>query len=450
MSQPVPAEDTLDQPAPLPRDTATCEADVQGPPRRFLRGLTTFESFRHRDFSYFFAGAVLSNTGTWMQTVALGWLVYELTKSSTALGTVNFLSGIPVTVLIIFTGTLADRFDRRRLLIWSQVVLMFQAATLGVLTQLDVISLPWIYSLALVAGIVSAFMFPAWQAMIPDLVPRESLLNAVALSSAQFNAARLVGPMLGAAVFAIFGVAEVFYANAISFVFVIWALWVIRPRQEQHESPRDEPARNMFTEGLRYARKHRRVYMHLATAAMITIFGMPLMALLPVIAAEELGLGSTGYSTLMGLNGAGALVGALVVASLPKGIRRDSIVRWGTVGIATAVIAIALSKQLWLVAPLLVLNGATFLAAISSINTNLQIAVPPRTRGRVMSLFVLSFMGLMPVGSLVFGTLGDLVGAPNAILAGACVLMVYAVMLLLRPGLLCEGRGAACDEIGDD
>lgn len=444
MRQTPPREETLGHMSPMPHDTATTEADVQGPPRRFLRGMTTFQSFRHRDFSYFFLGAVLSNTGTWMQTVALGWLVYDLTKSSTALGTVNFLAGIPVTLLIIFTGTLADRWDRRTLLIWAQLVLMIQATALGVLTQLGVISIPWIYGLSLAGGIVSAFMFPAWQAMIPDLVPRESLLNAIALSSAQFNAARLVGPMLGALVFAVFGVAEVFYANAISFVFVIWALWIIRPRQDTSEQAK-EPARSMLTEGLRYARAHRRVYMHLATAAMITIFGMPLLALLPVIAVEVLGLGSTGYSVLMGINGAGALVGALVVASLPKNIRRDSIVRWGTLGVPVAVIVIALSHSIWLTAVVLVLNGAAFLSAVSSINTNLQIAVPPRIRGRVMSLFVLAFMGLMPVGSLIFGALGDAIGAPSAILWGGVILLVYAVMLLLRPGLLCEPGGDCSD-----
>ncbi len=445
MKQATPPEDTLGRSAPMPHDTATAEADAQVPPRRFLRGMTTFQSFQYRDYSYFFFGAVLSNIGTWMQTVAIGWLVYELTKSSTALGTVNFLSGIPVTLLIIFTGTLADRFDRRKLLIWSQVILMAQALALGILTQLDMIALPSIYGLTLAAGVVSAFMFPAWQAMIPDLVPRESLLNAIALSSAQFNAARLVGPMLGAAVFAIFGVTEVFYANAISFLFVIWALWIIRPRQAVHEQVK-EPGRSMFTEGLRYAVAHRRVYMHLLTAAMITVFGMPMLTLLPVIAAEILGLGSTGYSTLMGINGAGALIGALVVASLPRTVRRDNIVRWGTMGVAVAVIAISLSHTLWLTAVLLLLNGAAFLSAVSSINTNLQIAAPPAIRGRVMSLFVLSFMGLMPVGALVFGALGDVIGVPQAIFGGGVVLIVFATLMLVRPALLCE-RSGECAEV---
>ena len=436
-------DELIGRPTPMPHDTPTAEADTQGPPRRFLRSLTTFESFRYRDFSYFFVGAALSNTGTWMQQVALGWIVYELTRSSAALGVVNFLNGIPVTILIVFTGTLADRFDRRTLLIWSQVILMAQAAALGVLTQTGVIDIDWIYALTLLAGIVSAFMFPAWQAMVPDLVPRASLLNAIALSSAQFNAARLVGPMLGAAVFAAFGVAEVFYANAISFLFVIWALAVIRPQQDrQHHD--GESARSMLVAGLRYARQHRRIYMHLLTATAITIFGMPFLALLPVIAAETLGMGSAGYSTLMGLNGAGALVGALAVASLPSHVRRDTIVRWGVTGMAGGVVALSLVRTGWLAGVVMVVMGAAFLASVSSINTNLQVAAPPSIRGRVMSLFVLAFMGMMPIGSLAFGALGEAIGVTTAVLIGGLVQLALGLALVARPRLLCERDDAEC------
>jgi len=433
-----------DRPAPLPQDTPTATADAPGPPRRFLRGLSTFESFGHRDYSYFFVGAALSNTGTWMQQVALGWLVYELTRSSSALGVVNFLNGIPVTFLIIFAGALADRVDRRKLLIWSQVILMAQALAFGVLTQMGVISIPWIYSLTLAAGTVSAFMFPAWQAMVPDLVPRESLLNAIALSSAQFNAARLVGPMLGGAVLAAFGIAEVFYANALSFLFVIWALWVIRPNQEMHGGHHEESRTGALVAGLRYARQHRRVAMHLVTATMLTILGMPFIALLPIIAAETLGLGSTGYSVLMGANGAGALVGALAVASLPKHVHRDNIIRYGLALQAVGVVVLSFVRTGWIAAAVLVVMGAAFLACVSSINTNLQTAAPPRIRGRVMSLFVLSFMGIMPLGSLVFGALGEAIGAPRALLAGGVGLLAFAAVLIANPRLLCERASDDC------
>ena len=215
---------------PLPADTPTFEADVSSPPRRILRGITTFESFRHRDYAYFFSGALLSNIGTWTQTVALGWVIYALTRSTSSLGIVNFLSGIPVTFLTVAAGSLVDHMDRRRLLIWAQLILMGQAVAFAYLNHTGHITIGWIYGLTLAGGIVSAFMFPAWQAMVPDLVPRESLLNAVALSSAQFNAARLVGPMVTAGIMAAFsaneslGITMVFSFNAVSFLFVIWAL----------------------------------------------------------------------------------------------------------------------------------------------------------------------------------------------------------------------------------
>jgi len=429
---------------PLPHDTATYEADVSGPPRRLLRGIRTFESFRYRDYSYFFVGAVLSNTGTWMQQVALGWLVYALTRSSSSLGAVQFLAGIPVFVLTIFTGTLADHLDRRKLLIGAQALLMLQALAFGALNQSGTITMSWIYGLTLVGGIVSAFMFPAWQAMVPDLVPRSSLLNAIALSSAQFNAARLVGPMLAAVVLAAFGAREslgltaVFCVNAVSFLFVIWALAVIRPRQERAERRSGETSWHRVMAGLTYARQHRRIRMHLVSALMLTIFGMPFATLLPAVAAEVFGLSSTGYSALMGTNGAGALIGALAVASLPPDFRRESVIRYGLLVMAVGALALSLTRTLWLALGVLLVMGAAFLACVSSINTNLQTAVPPAIRGRVMSLFVLSFMGVMPFGALAFGWLGDLITPSRAILAGSVVLTAYALLLLARPGLLEE------------
>jgi predicted MFS family arabinose efflux permease len=224
---------------------------------------------------------------------------------------------------------------------------------------------------------------------------------------------------------------------------VIWALAVIRPRQEHHE-PDGESAVRMLTAGLRHARHHRRIYMHLLTAATITIFGMPFLALLPVIAAETLGMGSTGYSTLMGLNGAGALIGALTVASLPGHVRRDTIVRWSVTGMAVGVIALSQVRTGWVAGIVMVLMGAAFLAAVSSINTNLQVAAPPKIRGRIMSLFVLAFMGMMPIGSLIFGALGEVIGVTTAVLLGGLVLLALGLALIARPGLLCDRGDAEC------
>ena len=442
-------------PLRAPTDAPTLEADVTSAPAGSLRRVRTFDSFRHRDYTISFFGALVSNVGSWMQMTALGWLVFQLTGKATSLGIVNFLSGVPVFFLTIFTGVLADRMDRRKLLIVTQVLLMAQAFTFGWMSMRGDITMTWIYGLTLVGGVVQAFMSPAWQAMTPDLVPRESLMNAIALSSAQFNAARLIGPLAVLPIVAIFGgsqsegVAEVFFVNAASFAFVIWALAVIRPSQH---IPRGDDAESPFQAlraGLSYAVHRRRVRMHLLTAAFITIFGMPFATLLPALAADTLGLSSKGYSALMAANGLGALVGALWVASLPPTVRREAIVRVGIVVLPLGAISLAALRVPVLSGGVLVVLGIAFLACVSSINTNLQTAVPPQLRARVMSLFVLAFMGMMPFGALLSGWLGDVIGVPGAIAASASVLLAYAIVLNLRPRLLCDADDAECgDRLG--
>lgn len=428
--------------APLPGDTPTLEADASSPPRRILRSVRTFESFRYRDYRYFFSGALISNLGSWMQTVALGWVIYALTHSSTALGIVNFLSGIPIIFLTLFAGSLVDHADRRKLLLWAQVLLMVQAVAFAWLNHTGSMTIWWIYALTLFGGIVSAVVMPAWQATVPNLVPRQSILNAVALSSAQFNAARLLGPMATAVIMAAFasnetlGITAVFSVNAVSFLFVIYALSVVRPKQDI--LPRGKQSlRETAGAGIAFVRKHPHVAMHLASAAMLTIFGTPFMTLLPAITVERLGLGSTGYSGLMVFNGLGALIGALTVASLPRRVRRERIIRYSMAVMAASLIGISLSHDYAVSSILLVVAGAALLSCVSSINTNVQVAVPDELRGRVMALFVISFMGMMPFGAIGFGRLGDAIGPSEAVFAGAVVLLGWATFLAVRPRVLC-------------
>ena len=415
-----------------------CEADADAAPIGSARG-KTFASFEQRDFRYFWSGALLSNVGTWIQIVALGWLVHEITGSELALGLLNFMNGIPVLLFILFAGAVADRVDRRQLLIWLQVAMIVQAVALGVLTVTGNITMPIVYALTLVGGTVSAFMFPAWQATLPDLVPRPLLLNAIALNSAQFNGARLIGPMVGAAVFARFGIAGGFFANAISYAFVIVALALIHPHQERHPAEEGQSRLGEFVAGLQYARSHRAVAILLLTTAAITILGMPFAALLPAVADKVLHSGSTGYSLLLAANGLGALLGALAVASLPPNANRPRLIRWSTTAMGVLLVAFAASKLFWLSAAILVGVGVAFMVSTSSINTSLQAAVPPRIRGRVMSLFVLSFMGMMPIGSLAFGAIAKTAGSPSAIGLGGGLLALVGAMLLFRPTLLTSG-----------
>jgi predicted MFS family arabinose efflux permease len=239
------------------------------------------------------------------------------------------------------------------------------------------------------------------------------------------------------------GITMVFAFNAASFLFVIYALAIIHPVQEILQRS-GTSVRETLGAGVGFVRRHPHVGMHLLSAAILTVFGTPFMTLLPAIAVETLGLGSTGYSGLMVFNGLGALIGALSVASLPRTVRRERIIRVSMVTMALGLVALSFATSYALSCALLVLMGAAFLACVSGINTNVQVAVPDELRGRVMALFVLSFMGMMPFGALGFGRLGDAIGASRAVLVGAVVLLAWAIFLFIRPRLLCGDPKGGC------
>ncbi len=422
----------------FPDSQHTYEADVEAPPRDIVVHGGTFESFRHRDFGLFWSGALVSNVGTWMQNVALAVVVYNLAKGwgALALGVLNFLTGIPVLVFGLFAGGLADRFDRKTLLIWAQSALLVQAAILGLLASFGRMTLPAVWVLVLAGGVFSALTFPSWQAMVPDLVPRESLLNAIALNAAQFNSARLLGAAIGGLVLVQLGAPNVFYLNAVSFLFVIWALWAIRPRaQARAERSADVPAWRNLLLGIAYAREHLRVGMFLLSTAMVAIFGMAYMILLEAISRQTLHSGDAGYAYLMTANGVGAVTGALIVASLPHAVRRDRLVRFGLLGMSLVLLAFSFARSLLVGLPLVCLAGAAFLTVTSATNTGIQSTVPHELRGRVMALYVMSFMGMMPLSALVFGPLGQVIGPDRAVGVGAAVLLAYALFLVARPRL---------------
>ena len=401
---------------------------------------------------------------------AFGIVVYGFRKSSFDLGLVNFLAGVPVLFLALPAGAIADRVDRRRMLILIQVVLLLQAVALGVLYNVGLLSssdpvgsLVRISLLGFVGGVFMAFMAPAFQSMLPDLVPRRLLMNGIALSSAQFQSARLLGPLAAAAlVLAGAGMGEVFYVNAASFLFVIAALWAIRLRTGSghgRPDPTAEPAArarsaswrldswHQLTAGLRYAREDRVVGLLILSTAAMTIFAFPYMTLLPAIVSTSLGFSGKGLSRavafVMAANGLGALAGALAVAGLPAALRRERVIPFTLAALAVLLIGFALSRWLPLTLALSTLAGAALLASSSLTNTSIQVAVPGHLRGRVMALFVLAFMGMMPISSILFGSLGQKIGPAGAVLVGAVLLLAWATVLLARPALLRPGERPA-------
>ena len=444
--------DTADEAALHAECLETLEADEEAPPQPIVRRGGTFESFRNRDFSWFWSGALVSNTGTWMQTYALGIVVFALRRSTFDLGLINFIAGIPVLFLAIPGGLLADRVDRRRLLIWIQVVLLFQATALGWLYNQGTLSgganavtaLLWVAGLGIIAGIFSAIQFPSWQAMLPDLIPRENLLNGIALNSAQFQSSRLIGPLVaGALVLAGAGMGEIFYVNAASFLFVIAALAIIRPRfaVPAAEKPvrEREGALKMLGGGLRYARENRAIGTLILSTAMMTFFGFAYMTLLPAIVNNTLHLaeGTSAYkqavALIMAANGLGAMVGALSVASLPSTIRRNRIIPFSLLSFGAFLLVFSLSRTLWMTTVVSAFAGAALMTTNSLTNTSIQASAPAHLRGRVMGLFVTAFMGIMPISGLVFGAIGQVIGPSNAVLLGSLCLIGWSSLLVARP-----------------
>lgn len=443
-------------------DTETIEADTNAPTTGLLKG-GLFRSFRYRNFTLFWLGSLASNIGTWMQNYALGIVVFALRSSSFDLGLVNFLSGIPVLFLALPAGALADRTDRRKLLLRTQSVLLIQAAALGVLYNVGLLSsdhattsLILIASLGFMVGIFTAFQGPTFQSMVPELVPRPLLMNAIALNSAQFQSARMLGPLIAAAlVLAGAGMGEVFYANAVSFLFVIAALSLMRiekrnapmSAQSAHTSL-EEGAGPGLTAGVRYALKHRSIGVLVTGQAVFTLCGLPYMTLLPAIVTSSLGVtvGSSAYSSwpayIMTANGIGALAGALVIAGLPTKLRRERIIPIMMLAFAISAAAFALSHSLWLTLLIAPLAGASFISVNSLTNTSIQALAPGPIRGRVMALFVMAFMGVMPLSGIVSGTLAQFTGPATAVIIGAAVICLWAGAIISHPHWLDDGAAS--------
>ncbi len=416
----------------------TIEADVANPEaalvERGFRPGALFASLAHRDFRFFLTGAVLSNIGTWMQMVALGWLVLGLTGSAFYVGLVNFTGNVPVTFLVLFAGVAADRLDRKLLIIWTQVVMLVLALILAYMTQAQTINIPSIIVLSIGFGLMTAVMFPAWQAFLSDIVPRNDLMNAIALNSAQFHMARLVGPAVAGLVLAAWGAAANFYINAFSFLAVILAMLAIRP--DRHPKAPEFSIMSHLKEGFEFVRGKPVIRTLLLTVAAITLFGMPYATLMPVYVKNVLHLGASGFGFLMAANGAGALSGALLVGALAPHVKRETMIKTGSVMFGTALVLLGFARHVAVAVPILVLCGGAFLITNSAINTSLQSLTPRRLRGRVMSMFVLGFMGIMPFAGLVFGAVAELTGVAYAIAIGGGITALVGLTLVLRPALI--------------
>lgn len=386
----------------------------------------------YRDFRVLWFGACTSSIGTWMQRVAQAWLVLELTDSAWYLALDAFVGEAPLLLFTLIGGVVADRLDRRLLLLMSQVVQMTCAFTLAALVWFDVISIWMILTLSFVSGCAQAFGGPAYQSLIPSLVSKDHLPNAVALNSIQFNIARVVGPLLAGLALHAYGMVSCFTLNGISFLVVIGALVSLRVR---HVPPATR--RRLLSElrgGLAYVRDAHALRALILVAFSITFLGIPLLTFLPLIARDVFQQDAGGFSGMMAYSGVGAVSGALVVAWLGRfrGMGLTSLLV--QLIFSVLVVVFAMTRVLWISQLLLVLLGATLIVSMSLVTSLVQLIAPDELRGRVMSIYMVAFRGGMPLGSLVSGRIADAISAPAALALDGALLAVVAVYFLIRRG----------------
>jgi MFS family permease len=383
-----------------------------------------FRALSHRNYRLFFAGQGISLIGTWVQLIAMSWLVYRLSNSAFLLGMTGFLGMIPTFVLAPFAGVLTDRWDRRRILLITQTLSMVQALVLATLDLTGAIRVWHLFILIPCLGIVNAFDAPARQTFVVELVEkREDLGNAIALNSFLFNGARLVGPSIGGILISILGEGMCFLLNGLSFFSVIVALLAMRIISENRAS-QGKQMWQVLKEGFNYTFGFAPIRFILFLLGLASLMGMPYTVLMPVFAKDILHGGPQTLGFLMAASGVGAVIAALYLASRKSvlGLGRIIAVASGVFGIG--LIGFSLSHVLWLSLLLLVFVGFGMMVHIASSNTVLQTMVDDDKRGRVMSFFMMSMMGMTPFGSLLSGFLASKIGASSTLIIGgaSCIL----------------------------
>jgi MFS family permease len=390
----------------------------------------TFRALRHRNYQLFFAGQLISLVGTWMDQVAESWLVYRLTGSALLLGTVAFASQIPVFLLAPIGGAVADRADRRRILVGTQSSMMLLTFILAWLTLSHRVQIWHIVTLAALTGVVNSLDLPARQAFVVDMVSRGDLVNAIALNSSMFNGARVIGPALAGIIVAAIGEGWCFFGNGISFIAVIVGLLLMRMERPRH-SIEGSPLENIV-EGFRFVATTGPIRALMLLLSLVSFTAMPYAVLMPVFADQILHGGPKALGFLMGCSGVGALCGALVLAMRKTVHGLGTWVAISCAGFGIALLLFSFSRTMWLSAAMLVPAGFCMMIQMASSNTLIQSMVPDRLRGRVMSVYAMTFMGMAPFGSLLAGSLAHKLGAPWTVAMGGIIAVAGAFVFGLR------------------
>ena len=397
-------------------------------------------SLKHRNFQLFFGGQLISLVGTWMDTAAEALLVYRLTGSSLLLGTVAFAGQIPIAICATAGGYVADRFDRRKIVIATQTLSMILAGVLAFLTLTHRVTVGEVIALAAMMGVVNGFDIPTRQAFLVQMVGRDDLMNAIALNSSMFQGARVIGPVIAGIIVYKIGEGWCFFANSASYIAVIAGLLMMRVARRIPERRTDSPLRHV-TEGFRFARDTVPIRALLLLIALVSLVAMPYSVLMPVFAVKILHGTARTYGMLMGATGIGALIGGLTLASR-RGV--SGLGRWVAIacgGFGTCLVLFSQSR--WYLASLCVLvpMGFSMMTQMASSNTLIQVMVPDRLRGRIMGVYSIVFMGMAPLGSLLCGALAERIGAQETLTIGGAIAICGAILFAIHlPKIRVEAR----------
>lgn len=385
-----------------------------------------FAVLRIRDFRLFWFGQLISLSGTWMQSVAQGWLVYRLTESPFYLGVVAACGTLPILLFTLAGGIVADRFRKRNLLLLTQTLSIAPALSLGVLTDLNLITVWQVALFAAVLGTINAFDMPARQSFIVEMVGREHLTNAIALNSAAFHGARMVGPIIAGLTITSLGLPACFYLNAISFIAVIVSLAKIKQRGAIAKTTNGMV--KDLVEGLRYIKGQAEIFQIVVIIAVFSLFGMPFITLLPVFAEAVFHRGPEGYGIMVGATGAGALMAALFLAVREDVKNKTKFMSVSAICFSVLLYIFSLLQHFPLTITILVCIGWSLVSFFAVANSYIQLSVPDALRGRAMSVYTFVFLGTAPIGNSIIGTMADIVGTTFTVGASAVICLVVSVV----------------------
>lgn len=385
-------------------------------------------ALKYRNYRLFFSGQIISLIGTWMQSIALSWLVYRLTNSAVILGVVGFSAQIPTLLISPFAGVLSDRFNKHRIIILTQTLSMVQALLLAFLVLSNQIQVWEIITLNIFIGLVNGFDIPTRQAFVVEMIEkREDLSNAIALNSSVFNTARLIGPSIAGILISLIGEGLCFLVNGISYIAVIIALLAMRITPRQKEEVTTKVVEGL-KEGFRYTFGSLPMKSILMLLALMSLVGMPYTVLMPVFAKNIFHGGPHTLGFLLGSVGVGALAGAVYLAARKTVVGLGKIIAITAFGFGVGLIIFSFSRSLWFALIMLIITGACMMIQMASSNTILQTLSSDKMRGRVMSFYTISFMGFAPFGSLAAGVMASKIGAPLTLTTGGILCIIGALI----------------------